>query len=346
MEDVKKVKAEPAVDQARRAARPRVRVAELLRVLEGADPLSDEALEIARIGLVDGVRSYRFESLQAEVLSAWAASVASAALTGLDVSKDRREEVAAQARLWLIEQLHEFEPGTSSSATAGSAGAFVRSRQTWFRSSSRRSSTGQTLSHGRFAVLGVIGSVRDDFEARHHRRPTGAELKTLVTERLTAQAREKALAVDGSLSDDDLLVEVRRRLTKDGVLAALEKFDEVRLDARPNLPLQVLDSEDGPSWGVPVPCVEDPAVGDRDEESSFEALLAVALGDKQWARTAFGQRAGDNPSGADCEGDAKTLKELARDAGTSTGELKDVLEDARCRVLAPHAQWAHLAPGI
>jgi hypothetical protein len=302
-------------------------------------------LELARRGLVDGLRSSRFERLQADVLAAWAGSVTAVTVRGSRVSHDRREELLAEARVWLIEQLHEFEPMDGG----GSCGAFVRSRQNWFRSSTRRAANGQTISHGRYAVLGVIGSVSEKFEAVNHRSPTSEELRLLVTNRLTEQTREKVLAspAGGRLEAAALEAEVRRRLSKDGVIAALERFDEVRLESRPDLPLQILDvDDDTPHWGVPLPTVEAPEVDTRDEEASFEALLAVALGDSQWARTAFGQRAGENPSGADAEGGARTLKELAQEAGRSTGELKDVLAAARCRVLAPHAQWAHLAPGL
>lgn len=332
-------------------ARRRPRGTELAHALERLEVLSDEALEIARVGLIDGVRSHRFEVLQAEVLSAWAASVAKAALSDVEVSRDRREEVCAEARLWLIEQLREFDPTPTArpGTPVGSCGAFVRSRQNWFRSVSRRTANGQTISHGRFAVLGAIGSVREEFEARHHRPPTDTELKSRVTERLTTQAREKVLATDDAVRLDDVTLaeEVRRKLSKDGILSALEHFDELRVESRPDLPLQVLDvDDDAPGWGVPVPCVEGPDLDARDEEASFEALLAVALGDRQWARAAFGQRAGDAPSGADAEAEATTLKDLARLAGHSTAELKDTLEAARCRVLAPHAQWAHLAPGL
>jgi len=329
----------------RSAARRRAAARDATLELARLDPLSDEALEIARRGLVDGTRSARFERLQAEVFFAWAGTVAAAALRGASDGRDRREEVLAEARVWLLERLHEFEPMDGG----GSCGAFVRARQSWFRSSARRTANGQNISHGRFAVLGAIGAVTDAFTAEHHRVPTSAELRTLVGERLAAQAREKVLAGPsaGRLDEEGIAAEVRRRLSKDGVLAALERFDEVRLEARPDLPLQVLDAEDdAPHWGVPVPAVEEPEFGARDEEASFEALLAVALGDSQWARTAFGRRAGDTPSGAYAEGDATTLKELAREAGRSTNELKDVLAAARCRVLAPHAQWAHLAPEV
>lgn len=327
------------------AARRRTLALELSLELSRLDPLSDEALEIARRGLLGEARSSRFDRQQAEVLGAWAATLASHAIGGSEVSRDRREEFLAEARLWLVEQLHEFEPKDGG----GSCGAFVRSRQNWFRSSVRRSANGQTISHGRYAVLGVIGSVVDEFQAAAHRAPTSVELKALVSERLTAQTREKIQGSESGQGLDEvaLAAEVRRRLSKDGVTAALEHFDEVRLESRPDLPLQIFESEDdAPHWGVPVPSVEAPEFGARDDETSFEALLAVALGDQQWARTAFGQRAGEAASGADTESDARTLKDLAREAGRSTAELKDVLEAARCRVLAPHAQWAHLAPGL
>ena len=326
-------------------ARSRSKLLEMTLELAALEPLSDEALELARRGLIDGLRSSRFERLQADVLAAWAGSVAAATSRGSSVSRDRREELLAEARVWLIEQLHEFEPKDGG----GSCGAFVRSRQNWFRSSARRGANGQTISHGRYAVLGVIGPVSEEFEAVNHRGPTSEELRHLVSARLTEQTRAKVLAspAGAHLEGAALESEVRRRLSKDGVTAALERFDEVRLESRPDLPLQILDvDDDAPHWGVPLPSVEAPELDARDEEASFEALLAVALGDAQWARTAFGQRAGESPSGADAEGDARTLKELALEAGHSTGELKDVLAAARCRVLAPHAQWAHLAPGL
>lgn len=326
-------------------ARRRSNALEVTFELSRLDPLSDEALELSRRGLVEGLRSSRFERLQADVFGAWAGTVAANATGGSEASRDRREEFLAEARLWLIEQLLEFEPKDGG----GSCGAFIRARQNWFRSAVRRSANGQTISHGRYAVLGVIGAVVDEFQAAAHRAPTSNELKALVSERLTAQVREKILETDAgsNLTDEALAGEVRRRLSKDGITAALEHFDEVRLESRPDLPLRILEiGDDAPHWGVPVPTVEAPELDVRDEEASFEALLAVALGDRQWARTAFGQRAGETPSGADAEGDARTLKDLAREAGCSTAELKDVLEAARCRVLAPHAQWAHLAPGL
>jgi hypothetical protein len=326
-------------------ARRRSNALEVTLELSRLDPLSDEALEIARRGLVDSPGTSRFDRLQADVFGAWAATLAAHATGGSEVSRDRREEFLAEARLWLIEQLHVFEPKDGG----GSCGAFIRTRQNWFRSSVRRAANGQNISHGRYAVLGVIGAVTDEFQATEHRAPSSNELKALVSARLTAQTRAKVLATDAvaHLTEEALLAEVRRRLSKDGVAAALEQFDAVRLESRPDLSLQILESEDdAPHWGVPVPMVEAPEPDARDEETSFEALLAVALGDHQWARTAFGQRAGDAPSGADAEGDARTLKDLAREAGRSTSELKDVLDAARCRVLAPHAQWAHLTPGL
>ncbi|MBU6200615.1 MAG: hypothetical protein KJS90_01290 [Acidobacteria bacterium] len=327
------------------SARRRARALEVTRELSGLAPLSDEALEVARRGLVEGLSAPRFDRLQADVFDAWSATVANNATGGSDVSRDRREEFLAEARLWLIEQLRAFEPKDGG----GSCGAFIRARQNWFRSAVRRSANGQTISHGRYAVLGAVGAVGEEFQAVEHRAPGAAELKALVAARLAAQVREKILSTEAGAGLDEaaLAEEVRRRLSKDGVTAALEHFDEVRLEARPDLPLQVLDADDdAPHWGVPVPTVEAPEIGVRDEEETFEALLAVALGDRQWARTAFGQRAGETASGADAESDAKTLKDLAREAGHSTAELKDVLEAARCRVLAPHAQWAHLAPGL
>jgi hypothetical protein len=328
-----------------RRPRTRLRAQELAFELARLDPLSDDALEIARVGLVEGVRSTRFELLQATTLAAWAGSVAAHALKETSVPRSLREELLADARLWLIEQIREFQPAENG----GSCGAFVRARQDWFRSASRRNASGQTISHGRFAVLGAIGAVTREFQARDHRDPTNAELRARVTEVLTEQARTKVLAgpSGGELDEAALAAEVRRRLSKNGVTSALEHFDQVRLEALPDLPLQLQEvDDDAPHWGVPLPTVTGPDPDTRDEEASFEALLMVALGDAQWARTAFGQRAGETSSGADTESSATTLKDLAREAGHSTGELKDVLAAARCRVLAPHAQWAHLAPGL
>jgi len=336
----------PAAASRTRRSRPgRDALLALLRTLEQHEPGSDEALEAARDGLVAGVRSHRFEVLQARVVATWAAQIATKVIRSLPDADHRRAEVLAEARLWVLEQLLAFRPAEDG----GNVGAFLRSRQTWFRSQALRTINGHTVAHGRHAVLGTIGRVREEFTATERREPTGAELRARVEEILTAQTRDRLLETPAGqrLDETQLQAAVQRRLRKDGVLSALDRFDEVRVESLPPIPLLLLDAEeDTPGWGVPLPVVQAPDVGHRDEETSFESLLQVALGDHQWARTAFSQRAGDAPSGADGEGDARTLKQLATASGHSTTELKEVLAAARCRVLAPHAQWAHLGPDV
>lgn len=332
----------PAAVTARPSARQRAQAAAVARQLEQLDVGSDEALELARQGLVQPF-GHRFEILQSKVIAAWAAQITAAAVRG--VTHLDRNEVLGEARLWLLEQLKEFRP----SDDGGNVGAFIRSRQTWFRSDSRRGAGGRLRTRGQFAVLGAIGRVREDHINEHHREPSDGELRDAVTALLTEQARTKILdKSDGSglrMSEDELTEAIRRRLSKDGILAALDDIDEVRREALPDLALQVLDADtdDAPHWGVPLPSVPGPDLVRSDPERDFERLLQVALGDHQWARTAFGLRAGDAPSGADSEPGMLTLRELADEAQHSVGELRDVLAQARVRVAAPHAHYAHLA---
>ena len=327
---------------ARASARRRAAAATLTRRLEQLDVGSDEALELARQGLEQPL-GHRFEILQAKVIAAWSAQLAADAVRG--ITHLDRNEALGEARLWLIEQLKEFRP----SDDGGTVGAFIRSRQSWFRSDTRRGTGGRVRTHGEFTVIGAVGRVREDFLRSRHREPSGDELREAATALLRDQARTKILdKADGSglrLREDELAEAVRRRLSKDGVLAALDDIDEVRREALPDLALQTFDNDedDAPHWGVPVPSVPGPDIERNDPERDFERLLQVALGDHQWARTAFGLRAGETPSGADSEPGALTLRELAAQASRSVKELRDVLAQARARVAAPHAHFAHLA---
>ena len=326
----------------RQTPRERAQSNAVARRLEQLDVGSDEALELTRVCFVNAVGNHRIESLQATVIAAWAAQLASVAMRG--VTHLDRNEILAEARLWLIEQLKEFRP----SDDGGNIGAFIRTRQTWFRSDTRRSSGGHLLTHGQFAALGALGRVREEHMSKHHCEPSSAELRSRVTSLLHEQARTKILdKPDGSglmLSEEDLATAVHRRLSKDGVIAAIDDLDTLRLESLPELALQVLDSDDDtPNWGVPLPSVAGPDIDEDDPEQDYQRLLLVALGDHQWARTAFGLRAGDAPSGADSEPGALTLRELADQADHSVGELRDVLAQARVRAGAPHAHFAYLA---
>jgi hypothetical protein len=316
----------------------------MLASLVQLDPGSDDALEIARLGLLEPV-SARFQQQQAKVIAAWSAILAAYACKGyVQTSSSRldRSEVLADARLWLIQQLREFRPD----ASGGTAGAFVRSRQQWFRSQVRREAV-PSRSQGRFQALAVAGKAREGFIAEHRREPSSEELRALVTLVLEQQTRERILNRTPDIDEESVLVEVRRRMVKDGLTAALESLDDIRVQAMPEQRLQLQeDSDDSAAPGVPLPSVPGPEVEVRDEEDAYERLLRVALGDAQWARSAFSMRAGDAPSGADGEGGASTLKDLAAEASCSVAELREVLAAARSRVSAPHAQWAHLAADV
>ena len=150
-------------------------------------------------------------------------------------------------------------------------------------------------------------------------------------------------------SEAELETAARARMRKDGLLAALDRFDEIRVESLQPIPLQVLEPREEdprPHWGVALPVLEDAEFDAVNPEVEYERLLQVALGDQQWARRAFSARAGDSPSGAEGVSDSATLRSLADEEHRSVAEVKSVLVAARARVSAPHAQWAHLAPSL
>jgi len=317
---------------------------ELARRLGALDSASDEALELARQALLAGPGlPYRLESALGAVLATWAERVvAHAAKRGPKLSD--RSEVAAEARLWILEQLREYRPAEDG----GSVAVFLRARLSWFRSAARRSQDGAGRTHSSYTVGSAAGYVRERFLREQHREPSSSELKAAVADLLTEQTKEKVLASAEFADEEALARAVDGRLKKDGLAAALERFDEIRLESSPLLPLQTLtprEEDPRPNWGVALPVVEDPGFDQRDPEEDYERLLAVALGEQQWARAAFSARAGEVDAGA--EGSAAgTLRDLAADADCSIAELKAVLVAARSRVFAPHAQWAHLSPSL
>ena len=317
---------------------------DLARRLAVLDPASDDALELTREALNAGPGlPHRLESAVACVLSTWADRVvAHAAKRGPKLSD--RAEVAAEARLWVLEQLREYRPADDG----GSVAVFLRARLSWFRSAARRNQDGAGRTHSSYTVSSTAGFARESFLREHHREPSNVELKDAVSTLLLAQTREKVLSSAEFTDEEDLARAVTNRLKKDGIAAALERFDEIRIESRPVLPLQTLtprEEDPRPHWGVALPVVEDPGIDQRDPEEDYERLLAVALGDQQWARAAFSSRAGEADAGA--EGTVSgTLRDLAADAECSIAELKSVLVSARARVFAPHAQWAHLSPSL
>lgn len=317
---------------------------DLARQMSALDPSSDEALEAARQALdFTAPIPHRLERVVGEVLNVWAGRVVGYVVKNGPKLADP-EETLAEARLWLIEQLREFRP----SEDGGSVAVFLRARLSWFRSAARRSAEGSGRTHSSFTVNSVAGLAREELLRSNHREPTGEELKSAVRRILTEQTRAKILESGEFSSEEDLEQAIVQRLKKDGITAALERFDEVRLESRPALPIQLFEPREEdprPHWGVALPVVEDPEMGSRGAEDDYERLLQVALGDQQWARSAFSARAGDAPSGADADG-AVTLRDLASEAECSIADLKSVLTAARCRVSAPHAQFAHLAPSL
>ena len=317
---------------------------DLARQLTALDPSSDDALEAARLALCSGQpMPHRLERVVADVVAVWADRVVAHAKKGGPKLRDE-EETRAEARIWLLEQLREYRPAEDG----GSVAVFLRARLSWFRSATRRFADGSGRTHSSYTVSSVSGLAREDLLRENHREPSSTELKARVRDILVAQTREKVLESGEFASEDEVEHAVAARLKKDGVAAALDRFDEIRVESRPALPIQLLEPREEdprPHWGVALPVVEFQESDVRDEEEDYERLLQVALGDQQWARSAFSARAGEAPSGADTE-TASTLRDLAADADCTIAELKTVLSAARSRVAAPHAQWAHLAPSL
>lgn len=316
--------------------------ARLLATFRDSDPGSDEALEALRQALDPSVRCPRLEHAQAAVVETWAGILASDAVKG--IGHPDYGDVLGDARLWLLEQLLTFQPA----ADGGNVGAFIRTRQTWFRSNIRRDKGGHTRTHGQFAVMGAVGAVREQYVARTHHEPSEDALRQAVLELIQSQAREKILEKpDGSgqnISEDELQEAVRRRLSKDGVFAALEDLNFLRAASQGELHLDTTGASDEEGGdGVRLPALPDIDIDAEDPEVVYESLLMVALGDHQWARAAFSAKAGPSPSGAEGDPDSTSLKDLAGAVGQLGGELKRVVTRGRARVYSPHAHYAHLS---
>jgi hypothetical protein len=318
---------------------------ELARAMRDTDPASDEALELARVALLaDGARSYRVEHALAEILTVWAGRVVAHAAKG-GPKLDDKIEAEAEARLWLIEQLREFRPAEEG----GSVAVFLRARLSWFRSRVRRGENGQQQSHSAYTVSSAAGRAREEFLRDHRREPTGEELKNTVRAILLEQAKDKVLAGSELESEEAIETVALARMRKDGLLAAIERFDEIRIESLKPMPIRLLEAREEdpkPHWGIALPVVEDEPFDTPNREAEYDRLLSVALGDQQWARRAFSAKAGAAPAGSEGDSDNNTLRDLADEEHRSIAELKNVLVTARARVTAPHAQWAHLSPSL
>lgn len=318
---------------------------ELARAMRTEDPASDDALELARVALLtEGARSYRVEHALAEILTVWARRVVAHAAKG-GPKLDDKTEAEAEARLWLIEQLREYRPAEEG----GSVAVFLRARLSWFRSRVRRGENGQQQSHSAYAVSSAAGRTREEFLRDHRREPTGEELKNAVRGLLLTQAKEKILAGGDLESEEAIENAALARMRKDGLLAAIERFDEIRVESQKPVPIRLLEAREEdprPHWGVALPVIEDEPFDAPNREAEYDRLLSVALGDQQWARKAFSAKAGAAPAGTEGDSDTNTLRDLADEEHRSIAELKQVLVTARARVTAPHAQWAHLSPSV
>lgn len=314
--------------------------------LTRAEPGSDDALTLVLAGRTISAESPRrdvtkFRRHEAEVLQKWAAQIAAATTKSSNVNRHQRDdELTAEAQLWVLEQLADFR----ATDDGGTAGAFLRARQPWFRSAARRRASPGLKSKSRFTVSGAAGQAREDLLHLLGREPTQSELKAATTAKLNAQIRAEVAAKEPHLSGKEISDTVERRMKKDGLERALNDFADVQISGQAPVSFNTFDDPDvivGAAYHL-----KDVSDSAPDPEDELDQLMRVALGDHQWARSALSLKGGSHPARVETEPDSATYRALSAEAGRTQSEIKKVLGRARARIAAPHAQWAHCAPGI
>ena len=259
----------------------------------------------------------------------------------------RRDEVAADARLWVMETLAEYRPGV------GSVAAMMASRREWIvaRLVQQHSQGAGTLERSWYQLRAAAWAERARLREVTGREPDLETLKHATWERLVAEKVQRAVT-DGA---DPVSARGRAvaSLKKSGKHAALSQLANVLNlgDADHSLD-QPLRADGTVTVGTLLVDVE----ADHAAEQHLEQLYAVALGDEHWARPVlsgrFGALGGVEGTGALGDLDQSQLNgsrgmsviQLARATGRERGVVRDVLASAVNRLTAPHAHWAHLAP--
>lgn len=319
------------------------RLVALIDALNRLDPSTDQAIDLVHEGLFlvkNSANDRSFHRAALPVLDFWRNSLVKFTSQGYTLADV--DDAKGAATLWLYEQLHEYRVSDSTGVAP-----YLRTRQSWFRSSYRMSLSPGVYTQGRYTVLGVVTAQKEKFNELHKREPSLQELKQAVEATLCAQVRSKVESKPGNekLSPSEVDKEVKAKLTRDGLMSALDDFSAVLTDSAPTLYINS-DEDQDPLTTATYGMVDVPhAAQDPDpivEEDKYSKLLAVSLGDDLWADKLLTAKVSDCHSEVAGVIDNSSLRFFAQQNKKDVKYLKTLLALAKVRAVAPHAHWAHL----
>ena len=322
---------------------PAKRLVALTDALSRLDPSSDQALDLVHEGLFlvkNPTNDRGFHRAALPVLDFWRNSLVKFVSEGYTLTDV--DDAKGAAMLWLYEQLH----GYRVSETTGVA-PYLRTRQSWFRSAYRMSLSPGVYSQGRYTVLGVVAAQKEKFNELHKREPSLQELKQTVESVIYEQVRSKVESKVGNekLSPSEVAKETKAKLSRDGLMSALDNFSAVLTNAAPTLYINS-DEDQDPLTTAAYGMVDIPQASVNTdpilEEDKYSKLLAVSLGDDLWADKLLSAKVSDLDSEVAGVTDNSSLRFFAQKNQKDVKYLKTLLSLAKVRAIAPHAHWAHL----
>ncbi len=319
------------------------RLVALVAALKSLDPSADQAIDLVHEGLFlvkNSANDHGFHAAALPVMNFWRNSLVKFVSQGYTLADV--DDAKGAAMLWLYEQLHDYKV----SETTGVA-PYLRTRQSWFRSSYRMSLSPGIYSQGRYTVLGIVTAQKEKFNDIHKREPSLQELKRAVEATLYAQVRSKVESKPGNekLSPSEVEKEVKAKLIRDGLMAAMDDFSAVLTTTAPTLYLNT-DEDQDPLTTAAYGMVDMPQAAQTSdtmvEEDKYSKLLAVSLGDDLWADKLLSAKVSEQHSEVAGVIDNSSLRFFAQENKKDVKYLKTLLSLAKVRAIAPHAHWAHL----